>query len=201
MVGGANRWTFAVAIIKKYCNMKKTMICALMAITVLSSTSCTKEKKTTPPTTPTTSGYPATMSAANYGFDGTGGTSFSSAAAGIVQTSVSFSITGIKDGTNESINIILVGVTDTGTYSLDKDNTAGHGAIISKDYTKPSDLALNYNTTGTEAGTGNIGGGKVKITTLTATDAEGTFYIIGYNNAGKAAFAEQGTFKGKINKQ
>jgi len=172
----------------------------MVAITAIGISSCSKEKKNTATATPASTGYPATMKTNNYGFDGGGGSPFSSTAAGIVQTSVSFSITGIKDGTNESINIVLIGVADTGTYSLDKDNTAGHGAIISKDYTKPSDLALNYNTTGTEAGTGNIGGGQVKITTLTATDAEGTFYIIGYNNAGKAAFAEQGTFKGKIKK-
>jgi hypothetical protein len=52
----------------------------------------------------------------------------------------------------------------------------------------------------TDNSSGNMmGGGQVLISSLTATDAEGTFSIVSYNSAGKAAFAEQGTFKGHVN--
>jgi hypothetical protein len=142
------------------------------------------------------------MSAANYGFDGATGTAFSSTAAGIVSALNTFTISGIKDGgSKESISIVLWNVTATGTFDLDKDNAAGNGATITKDYSNVTDKTIMYSTDNTEAGTQNIGGGKVVITSLTATDAEGTFYITAYNSAGKAAFAEQGKFKGKINKQ
>jgi len=109
-----------------------------------------------------------------------------------------FSISAIKDGTTQSLSIVLLGATTTGTYSLDQGNSAGNGAVITKDYTKPTDNTLSY-TTDNDDGHGIKGGGKVVITKLTSTEAEGTFYFTGYNSAGKAGFTEQGKFSGKIN--
>ena len=93
--------------------------------------------------------------------------------------------------------VIRKKATSTGTFSLNKDNTQGNGAILSKDYNKITDTNLNYSTD--NSGGGLTGRGSVTITKLTATDAEGTFDISGYNASGKNAGASQGTFKGHIN--
>jgi hypothetical protein len=145
----------------------------------------------------TTTGTAAVVKAQNFGFDGLAGTSFTSNAAGIVKVGNIITISAKQDGTTNSISIVLSNVTAAGTFTLNEGNAPGNGAIISKDSSKPTDTSLNYSTD--NSGGGMNGGGQVVITSLTATDAEGTFYITAYNRAGKAAFAEQGTFKGHIN--
>jgi hypothetical protein len=181
--------------IQKQNTMKKIQGAILLAmmVAVTGISSCKKDSSNNP-----SGNGAATVKAANYGFDGTGGAAFSSTAAGIVKLGNVFTITAVKDGTKESITIVLNNVTSTGTFDLLQDNTSGHGAIISKDYTKPTDGALNYSTDNPSS-TGVKGGGEVKITSLTSTTAEGTFYIVGHNSAGKDGFAEQGTFTGKVN--
>jgi hypothetical protein len=143
-------------------------------------------------------GVAATVTASNFGFDGGTTSAFKSTTAGMVRLGNIFTITAIQDGTPVSVSIVLGNVTATGTFSLNKGNTQGNGAIISKDYSKPTDTNLNYSTDNVNA-TGTIGGGQVVITKLTATEAEGTFYIVAYNGAKKDAFVEQGKFTGKVN--
>jgi len=164
----------------------------LLALIVTGITSCKKDS-----TTPK-AGVAASVTADNYGFDGSGGAAFKSTQAGIVSAAGVFTVTAIKDGTTQSMTIVLIGATAAGTYSLDQGNTAGNGAVITKDYTKPTDNTLSY-TTDNDDLHGVKGGGKVVITKLTSTEAEGTFYFTGYNSADKAGFAEQGKFSGKIN--
>ncbi|WP_295793444.1 hypothetical protein [Mucilaginibacter sp.] len=164
----------------------------LFAIVVAGLTSCKKDS-----TTPK-AGVAASLTADNYGFDGGGGAAFKSTQAGIVVAAGTFTVSAIKDGTTQSMSIVLIGATTTGTYSLDQGNTAGNGALITKDYTKPTDNTLSYSTDNDDLH-GVKGGGKVVITKFTSTEAEGTFYFTGYNSAGKAGFAEQGKFSGKIN--
>ena len=150
-------------------------------------------------TTVTTNvGVGATVTANNFGFDGGTTSAFKSTTAGMVRVGNIFTITAIQDGTPVSLTIILGNATAAGTYSLNKGNTQGNGAIISKDYSKPSDTNINYSTENTNP-TGTIGGGQVVITKLTATEAEGTFTIVAFNGAKKDAFVEQGKFTGKIN--
>ena len=164
----------------------------VLALVAVGAASCKKDS-----TTPK-AGVAASVTADNYGFDGGGGSAFKSTQAGIVVAAGTFSISAIKDGTTQSLSIVLLGATTTGTYSLDQGNSAGNGAVITKDYTKPTDNTLSY-TTDNDDGHGIKGGGKVVITKLTSTEAEGTFYFTGYNSAGKAGFTEQGKFSGKIN--
>jgi hypothetical protein len=164
----------------------------LLALVISGLTSCKKDS-----TTPK-AGVAASVTADNYGFDGSGGAAFKSTQAGIVVAAGTFTVSAIKDGTTQSMSIVLIGATTTGTYSLDQGNTAGNGALITKDYTKPTDNTLSYSTDNDDLH-GVKGGGKVVITKLTSTEAEGTFYFTGYNSAGKAGFAEQGKFSGKIN--
>ncbi len=166
---------------------------ALICLVSIAFTACKKDKNKT--NTPT--GQGATVTAKNFGFDGAGGSSFTASAAGIVKVGPVFTISAVRDNSTNAISIVLYNITQPGTYTLDADNSDGNGAIISKNNTTPGDLSSNYSTG--NSGGGNIGGGQVVITKLTATDAEGTFYITGYNNAGKAAFAEQGAFKGHVN--
>ncbi|OOQ60708.1 hypothetical protein [Mucilaginibacter pedocola] len=175
--------------------MKKLKSAILLALIVATTgfSSCKKDSNGN------TSGKgAATVKASLYGFDGTSGTTFSSTAAGIVKVGNMLTITAIKEGSKESITIVLQNVTGTGTFGLLQDNSAGHGAILSKDYTQPADGTLNYSTS-LPSPTGVKGGGEVKITTLTSTTAEGTFYIVGHNSAGKDGFVENGTFSGKVN--
>jgi hypothetical protein len=174
--------------------LKSAIILALLI--AVTGTSCKKDNSNTPSTT----GGKAEVKANNYGFDGTAGAAFSATAAGMVQVGPIWTLSAIKDGTNQSISIVLSNVTGTGTYKLDQDNTEGNGAIMTKDYTKPSDGTLNYSTDNASS-TGMKGGGEVKITSYSSTSAEGTFYIVAHNSAGKEAFVEQGTFKGTLNKK
>ncbi|RYU89272.1 hypothetical protein EWM62_13105 [Mucilaginibacter terrigena] len=141
-----------------------------------------------------------TVKASNYGFDGVNGTNFTSTKAAIVQVGNLWTLTAIRDNGNESITIVLGNVTGAGTFSLDDTNNDGNGAVLLKDYTKTADPTLNYSTAYAATG-GMTGGGEVKITKLTDTEAEGTFYIVAHTQAGKEAFVEQGTFTGKVTKQ
>jgi len=174
--------------------MKKFKGFVIIALIAIAGVSCKKDGDDNNPGGGTGS---ATVSASLYGFDGTGGTTFKSTTAGIVKVGNVFTLTAIKDGTNESITIILPNVTATGKYDLLEGNASGNGAIMSKDYTKPTDGLLNYKTDAVTTATMR-GGGEVNITALTATSAEGTFYIIAHNSAGKDAFVENGTFKGTV---
>ncbi|RWY55768.1 hypothetical protein [Mucilaginibacter gilvus] len=170
----------------------KGAILLAMIVAITGMSSCKKDGTSNP------TGVAATVKASNFGFDGTGATTFTSTAAGMVKVGNLLTISAIKDGTTQSISIVLSNVTAPGTFSLLQDNADGNGAIISKDYTKPTDTALNYSTDNASS-TSVKGGGEVKITSLTSTTAEGTFYIVAHNAAGKDAFAEQGTFTGKLN--
>jgi hypothetical protein len=171
-------------------NLKFSII--VLALVGVGVTSCKKDS-----TTPK-AGVAASVAADSYGFDGSGGAAFKSTQAGIVSAAGIFTVSAIKDGTTQSMTIVLIGATAAGTYSLDRGNAAGNGAVITKDYTKPTDNTLSY-TTDNDDGHDVKGGGKVVITKLTSTEAEGTFYFTGYNSTGKAGFAEQGKFSGKIN--
>lgn len=168
------------------------ILAMLVAVTAVS---CKKDKTEDP-----SANGSATVTATNYGFDGSGNAAFKSTAAGIVQVGKVWTLAAIKDGTTQSITIVLSNVNGTGTYNLLQDNADGNGAIITKDYTKPGDATLSY-TTDLASSTNVKGGGEVKITKLTDTEAEGTFYIVAHNSAGKDAFAEGGKFSGKLNKQ
>jgi hypothetical protein len=142
-------------------------------------------------------GVAAVVTAQSVSFDGAAAIAFNSNTAGIVKVGNLITIGAVQDGTTNSIRIVLSNVTGTGTFSLNKDNNEGNGAIISKDFNKPSDTNLNYSTD--NSGGGLTGRGSVTITKLTTTYAEGTFDISSYNNSGKNASATQGTFKGHVN--
>ncbi len=170
----------------------------LFLATFLGATACKKDNATD---TPTASGGAATVTAGNYGFDGSVSLGrFSSTKAGIAQVSLNgvstFSISAIRDGGNESISIIVLRkITATGKISFGPSLSNG-GITISKDYTKPADLTLVYST---DRSTNlKSGGGELNITKLDGNSVEGTFYAVAYNSAGKEAFVEQGTFKGTI---
>lgn len=175
--------------------MKKIFLGALFLAGTLSA--CKKDDST-PAVTPT--GGNATVTATNYGFDGSNSGRFSSTAAGITQTTVAgittFSISAIKDGGKESITIIVLKkITATGKITFGPDLANG-GITIMKDYTKPGDLTQSYSTDNN--GTSMKGGGEINITSINGNEVEGTFYAVAHNNAQKEAFAEQGTFKGTI---
>ncbi|RYD90220.1 MAG: hypothetical protein EOP54_24310 [Sphingobacteriales bacterium] len=172
-------------------NKLRTTILFLSLIAV-SVTSCKKDDDDKEPTA-----GKATVAAGNYGFDGGSSGKFSSNAAAIVKVGPVFNVTAIIDGGKQSININLLGVTGEADYDLDAGNTSGNVAYMFKDYTVTTD---GYSTQNPATG-GMIGGGKVKITKLTDTEAEGTFFIVAHNAAGKEAYAENGTFKGTITKQ
>lgn len=145
-------------------------------------------------------GSSATLTAENYGFDGSHAGKFSSTAAGIVRTSAAgmtiITISGIRDGGKESINMVLYGdVAANKTYTLG--NGSQNGIVIRKDYQNVTDQAMSYSTDNN--GTNMTGGGEVKITSVNGNKVEGTFYAVGYNNSGKEAYAEQGKFSGTIN--
>ncbi len=176
--------------------MKKLTL-SVFAFILLLTTACKKNETQAP----VTAGAAATVTAGNYGFDSNASLGkFSSTKAGITQTTVNgittFTVTAIKDGSNESITIILLQkITATGKIAIN-DNGATGGIVISKDYTKPADLTLNYSTQRSSAT--NRGGGEVIVTKLDGSSIEGTFYAVGYNSAGKEAYVEQGSFSGKI---
>jgi hypothetical protein len=173
--------------------MKKLLI-TVLTLSALSISACKKDKADE-----TATGGSATVTAGNYGFDGNSSLGkFSSTKAGITQVSAggitTFSVTAIKDGSNESITIILLKPAALGKVQFGPSLSNG-GIIISKDYTKAADGTLNYSTDNSGA---MQGGGEVNFTKVDGSNVEGTFYAVAYNNARKEAFAEQGTFKGTI---
>lgn len=126
---------------------------------------------------------------------------FTSTKAGIAQVTAGgvtvFTITAIKDGSNECITAVINHkITATGTIDLSYNNTEGSGITYAKDYTKPADAALNYKTT--NYGTAYKGGGRLVITKLDGDKVEGDFSFSAYNSAGESAWAENGTFSGTI---
>lgn len=177
----------------------KKLLPFLALLFAVSVSSCKKDSGTT---TPSGTGAKATLTATRYGFDGsTAATSFNATAAGIVKTSLGgmtqLAISGIRDGGKESISIIVLqDVRGTGKISFGPDLENG-GIVIRKDYTNVADLTMSYSTD--NSGTSMKGGGEINITAYDGTNIEGTFYAIGYNSTGKEAYAEQGSFKGKIN--
>lgn len=144
-------------------------------------------------------GASATVTAENYGFDGNRSGKFSSTKAGIVKTSVAgmtiLTISAIRDGGNESINMVLYGDVKAQTYSLG--NGSQNGIVIRKDYQNITDQSKSYSTDNN--GNNLTGGGEVKITSVNGNKIEGTFYAVGFNNAKSEAYAEQGKFSGTIN--
>ena len=172
-------------------------ITACILISALAIGGCKKDKDNDDAV-----GGSGTLTASSYGFDGSNSGKFSSTAAGIVKASAGgasvLTITGIKDGSKELITIVILkDVTTTGKIQFGSQYANG-GITLSKDYTKPADLSLNYSTDNN--GTTMAGGGEVNITKIDGNNIEGTFYAIAYNNNQKEAFAEQGAFKGTINK-
>jgi hypothetical protein len=174
--------------------MKKTIL-SIFALAVLLTTACKKDDNTGG----TATGGAATVTAGNYGFDGSASLGkFSSTKAGITQTTAgaitTFSVTAIKDGSNESITLLLLKKAAAGKLPLGPGQANG-AIIISKDYTKAGDGALNYSTDNSGI---NAGGGEVNFIKVEGNNVEGTFYAVAYNNARKEAFVEQGSFKGTI---
>ena len=145
------------------------------------------------------SGGSATLTADNYGFDGGNAGKFSSTKAGRVKTSAAgmtiLTISAIRDGGNESINMVLYGDVKVQTYTLG--NGSQNGIVIRKDYQNVTDQAKSYSTDNN--GANLTGGGEVKITSVNGNKIEGTFYAIAFNNARSEAYAEQGKFSGTIN--
>ncbi|GAB2683766.1 hypothetical protein GCM10027037_00950 [Mucilaginibacter koreensis] len=174
----------------------KKLTMAVLLLAVLGTAACKKDKDED--TSASATGAAATVTAGNYGFDGGSSGKFSSTKAGMTQVTAAgittFSISAIKDGSNESISIVLLKKVAVGKYALGPSQSNG-GIIISKDYTKAADGTMNYSTdnSGTMAG-----GGEVNITKVDGSSVEGTFYAIAYNSARKESFAEQGSFKGTI---
>lgn len=177
--------------------MKKATI-GVLTVMMFVLASCKKDKNTTTPGGAT--GGSATVTAGNYGFDGAASLGkFSSTKAGITQLTAAgittFSVSAISDGGNQSITIVLTQKAAVGRVAIGSSLSNG-GIVISKDYSKPGDLTLNYSTD--RDGNGKQGGGEVNITKVDGSNVEGTFYAVAYNSAGKEAFVEQGAFKGTI---
>jgi len=174
----------------------KKLILNTLAIALLFTAACKKDNTTNDITT---AGGAATVTAGNYGFDGSASLGkFSSTKAGITQATAAgittFNVTAIRDGGNESITLILLKKAAVGKVQFGP--TLGNGGIIiSKDYTKAGDGALNYSTDNSGA---MSGGGEVNFTKVDGNSVEGTFYAVAYNNARKEAFVEQGSVKGTI---
>lgn len=176
--------------------MRKTLLAAFVVSSLLLG-GCKKDKNNNDET----SASNGTVTAERYGVDGGATNKFTSSKAGITQTTVNgvstFTLTAIKDGSNECITaVILHKITGPETIDLIYNNREGSGIIFSKDYTKPADAALNYKTTNTSSTM--KGGGELKITKLSGDKVEGTFYFVAINSAGKEAWAENGTFSGVI---
>ena len=90
--------------------MKKIKGLAIIALLIaVAGISCKKDDAT-----PGGGTGSATVTASLYGYDGTSGSAFKSTAAGIVKVGNILTLTAIKDGTTESITIILPNVTGTG---------------------------------------------------------------------------------------
>ncbi|RYZ98750.1 MAG: hypothetical protein EOP47_18570 [Sphingobacteriaceae bacterium] len=171
---------------KTISTLKTTIL--FLALAAVSFSSCKKDsdKKVS-------KGKFATVTVKRYAFDGGAAAEFKSTAAVIAVAGPIFTFTAVKDGLKESITIALYGKIGVGTYSLDQDNASGNGAVMFKDFNKSSDPTYAYST-GEQRGDG----GEVKITKLTDTEIEGTFFIVAHNSAGKGAYAEQGSFSGAI---
>ncbi len=144
-------------------------------------------------------GSSATLTAERYGFDGGTAGKFSSTAAGIAKTSAAgmtiLTISGVRDGGRESINIVINDDLAVKTYDLN--SSTGNGMVIRKDYQNVTDQSMSYSTDNN--GTSMTGGGEVKITSIDGNKIKGTFYAICFNNSGKEAYAEQGEFSGTVN--
>lgn len=145
------------------------------------------------------SGGGATLTAERYGFDGGTIGKFTSTTAGFTKTTLAgittFSIAAIRDGGQESINIVINEPLNVQTYQLD--SNTGNGMVIRKEYQNVTDLTKSYSTDNN--GTSMTGGGQVKITSINGNKVEGEFYGICFNSTGKEAYAEQGKFSGTIN--
>lgn len=175
--------------------MKKYLFASLI-LTLTIFNACKKDE-TAPEDTATGSG---TLTIANYGVDGGSAAKFTSNKVGITQTTVNgittFAISAIKDGSNESINILVPRkIASTGKITFAY-NDASSGITYSKDYTKPADATLNYTTAAYNSTT--KGGGELNITKLEGNKIEGTFYFVAINSNGKEAWAENGSFNGTI---
>lgn len=173
----------------------KNFLCVAMMASCLYFLGCKKDGGTKQDVTG------AKVNAERYGVDGAASGKFTSTNAGIVQTTVagisSFTITAIKDGSNECITaVVLHKITGPERINLIYNNAEGSGITYSKDYTKPSDANLNYKTTNGNATT--KGGGELNITKFDGKNVEGTFYFVAVNGSGKEAWAEQGSFSGTI---
>ena len=177
--------------------MKKHLLSIAFLVVATTIFSCKKND----PTTPATSAS-ATVTASNYGFDGIGTSGkFSSTTATITQASVggvdTFTLTAIKDGSNEAITItILKKITATGKTTFAYNDASTGSIVITKDGTNTIDRALVYTTLTSNNTT--KGGGEVNITKLDGNKVEGNFYFVAVNGAGKEAWAENGAFSGTI---
>ncbi|MHA4896767.1 hypothetical protein ACXZ1K_18605 [Pedobacter sp. PWIIR3] len=174
--------------------MKKLITGSLVMLIAFAS--CKKDETTAA----LTASGSATVTAERFGFDGATIGKFSSTKAGITQVTAAgvttFSVTAIKDGGTESITIIILKkITSTGKISFGSALSNG-GMIISKDYTKPADLSLNYSSDRNSKLM--TGGGEINITKLDGDKVEGTFTGICFNNAEKESYVEQGSFSGTI---
>lgn len=159
---------------------------------------CNRDDDETPGENPATGS--AVLTAEHYGFDGAHSGKFSSATAGIVKTSAAgmtvITISGIRDGGRESINMVLYGDIEVNKiYALG--SSSQNGIVIRKDYQNVTDQTLSYSTSNN--GATMTGGGEVKITAVNGNKVEGTFYAVAYNTAGSEAYAEQGKFSGTVN--
>jgi hypothetical protein len=177
--------------------MKKLTLGVLMLMAVI-VTSCKKDSDNS-----ASASGAATVTAGNYGFDNSASLGkFSSTKAGITQTTVggvsTFTITAIKDGSNESITLVLLQkITAVGKITFGSSLSKG-GLTLSKDYTKPADLSLNYSSDRNSGFNASTGGGELNVTKLDGNKIEGTFYAVVYTANGREAFVEQGSFSGTI---
>jgi len=180
--------------------MKKLLfyfIATFISITLASSCSRNDDDKND---NGTNTGGSATLTAERYGFDGGSSGKFTSQKAGIVKTSAAgntiLTISAIRDGGSESINMVLYGEPTTNKiYALG--NGSQNGIVIRKDYLNVTDLAKSYSTDNN--GNNMTGGGEVKITSVNGKQVEGTFYAVGFNSTKSEAYAEQGKFSGTVN--
>ena len=174
---------------------KQNALILLIAFFTMTLFSCKKDS------TPADATGNSAIVTGSYGFDGAAGTVFYSSKAGIIQNTVagitSFSISAIRDGGNESITIIgFQNITGPTTINFSSSLNNG-GTTISKNYNMAADQTINY-TTDNNGSAGALGGAQLKVVSYDGTNIEGTFYAVAYNNSGRVAFVEQGTFKGKV---